>query len=94
MVSVSNLRAAWGRISVPSIAVLFFQGPRIRQYHGSQTPAQEYRCGVDAEPLHRYRPGGYYPVELGDSLSDGRYIVLHKLGWGSCSTTWAAKDKL
>ncbi|KAG7407039.1 Serine/threonine-protein kinase SRPK [Fusarium oxysporum f. sp. rapae] len=49
---------------------------------------------VGAEPLHRYRPGGYHPIESGDSLSDGRYRVLHKLGWGSYSTTWAAKDQL
>ncbi|KAI1008617.1 hypothetical protein LB504_001391, partial [Fusarium proliferatum] len=37
---------------------------------------------------------GYHPVALGDSLSDGRYKVFHKLGWGSYSTTWAAKDQL
>ncbi|KAL7764782.1 hypothetical protein ACKLNR_005927 [Fusarium oxysporum f. sp. zingiberi] len=92
MVSANLLRAARIRISVPSIAVAFFP-THVRQYHGSQTPAQEYRCGVDAEPMHRYRPGGYHPVALGDSLSDGRYKVLHKLGWGSYSTTWAAKDQ-
>ncbi|RKK99087.1 hypothetical protein BFJ71_g6459 [Fusarium oxysporum] len=92
MVSAHLLRAARIRISVPSIAVAFFP-TYVRQYHGGQTPAQEYRCDVDAEPMHRYRPGGYHPVALGDSLSDGRYKVLHKLGWGSYSTTWAAKDQ-
>lgn len=94
MVSSILLKAARIRISVPSIAVMFLARLHVRQYHGGQTPAQEYRCGVDAEPLHRYRPGGYHPVALGDSLSDGRYKVLHKLGWGSYSTTWAAKDQL
>ncbi|KAF4463879.1 CMGC SRPK kinase [Fusarium albosuccineum] len=54
---------------------------------------QTYRCGVDAEPLHRYQPGGYHPVELGDVMKNGRYRILHKLGWGSYSTTWAAKDQ-
>ncbi|KAK7578560.1 hypothetical protein V3481_014403 [Fusarium oxysporum f. sp. vasinfectum] len=92
MVSANLLRAARIRISVPSIAVAFFP-TYVRQYHGGQTPAQEYRCDVDAEPMHRNRPGGYHPVALGDSLSDGRYKVLHKLGWGSYSTTWAAKDQ-
>lgn len=43
----------------------------------------EYQSDVfDAEPLHRYRKGGYHPVHLGDRLSNGRYKVLHKLGWG------------
>ncbi|KAK4129914.1 kinase-like protein [Trichocladium antarcticum] len=51
-----------------------------------------YHCGIDAEPLHRYQPGGYHPLGLGDFLKAGRYQVLHKLGWGGYSTTWAAKD--
>jgi serine/threonine-protein kinase SRPK3 len=51
-----------------------------------------HTCGIDAEPLHRYRVGGYHPVALGDLFHDGRYKVLHKLGWGGYSTVWAAKD--
>jgi hypothetical protein len=50
-------------------------------------------CSVDAEPLHRYKTGGYHPVSLGDQLHDGRYRILHKLGWGGYSTVWAAKDQ-
>jgi serine/threonine-protein kinase SRPK3 len=51
----------------------------------------EYVCDVEAEPLHRYRPGGHHPVRIGDFLDDGRYKVLHKLGWGGFSTVWAAQ---
>ncbi|OAK93702.1 kinase-like protein [Phaeosphaeriaceae sp. SRC1lsM3a] len=51
-----------------------------------------YSGGIDAEPLHRYRVSGYHPIALGDSFKDGRYKVLHKLGWGGYSTVWAAKD--
>ncbi|KAI0809592.1 kinase-like protein [Xylaria sp. FL0064] len=50
-------------------------------------------CDVDAEPLHRYRRGGYHPIRLGDLLKDGRYKILHKLGWGGYSTVWAARDQ-
>ncbi|GAB0136264.1 hypothetical protein EsDP_00004571 [Epichloe bromicola] len=56
-------------------------------------PARTYNCDVDAEPLHRYQPGGYHPLALGDFLKNGRYKILHKLGWGSYSTTWAARDQ-
>ncbi|KAJ5401323.1 uncharacterized protein N7487_007219 [Penicillium crustosum] len=45
-----------------------------------------YISPVDAEPLHRYRQGGYHPVTLGECLKSGRYKVLHKLGWGGYST--------
>lgn len=41
----------------------------------------QYTCDIDAEPLHRYSLGGYHPVHLGDYLKDGRYKILHKLGW-------------
>lgn len=54
---------------------------------------QTYRCDVDAEPLYRYRPGGYHPMALGHVLHNGRYKILHKMGWGGYSTTWAAKDQ-
>ncbi|KAG6146683.1 hypothetical protein E4U28_000117 [Claviceps purpurea] len=56
-------------------------------------PAQRYGGGIDAESLDRYEPGGYHPVALGDVLKDGRYKILHKLGWGGHATTWAAKDR-
>jgi hypothetical protein len=37
-----------------------------------------YFSPIDAEPLHRYRKGGYHPVALGKSLKEGRYKILHK----------------
>ncbi|KAF2023257.1 kinase-like protein [Setomelanomma holmii] len=51
-----------------------------------------HSCDIDAEPLHRYHRGGYHPVHLGDCLNNGRYKILHKLGWGGYSTVWAARD--
>lgn len=49
-------------------------------------------CEIDAEPLRRYKPGGYHPIHLGDSLESGRYQILHKIGWGGYATVWLAKD--
>ncbi|KAJ6125877.1 hypothetical protein N7471_010370 [Penicillium samsonianum] len=51
-----------------------------------------YTSPIDAEPLHRYRQGGYHPVTLGECLKAGRYKVSHKLGWGGYSTVWAATE--
>jgi serine/threonine protein kinase len=41
------------------------------------------------ENVQRYRPGGYHPVHIGDTLS--KYTVLHKLGYGGFSTVWLVK---
>lgn len=59
----------------------------------SQMDQPLYISTVDAEPLHRYQQGGYYPIVLGDYLKNRRYKVLHKLGWGGYSTVWAARDQ-
>ncbi|KAH7019746.1 kinase-like domain-containing protein [Ilyonectria destructans] len=36
--------------------------------------------------------GGYHLIEIGDHLHT-RYRVVHKLGYGTFSTTWLAQDK-
>lgn len=50
-------------------------------------------CELDAEPLRRYKAGGYHPLHLGDHFKSNRYEVLHKLGWGGYATVWLAKDR-
>jgi non-specific serine/threonine protein kinase len=45
-----------------------------------------------AEWVEAYRPGHCHPVHIGDSLKQGRYSVLRKLGYGSFSTVWLAHD--
>ncbi|PYI31052.1 kinase-like protein, partial [Aspergillus indologenus CBS 114.80] len=52
----------------------------------------QYRLIEDVEDLHRYRPGGYPPLQVGDHLADGRYQVVDKLGYGGYSTIWLARD--
>ena len=56
-------------------------------------------CSVDYEAVVRledpseYKPGGYYPLEIGGKVHNGRYRILHRLGHGAHSTTWLALDQ-
>ncbi|KAL2810860.1 kinase-like domain-containing protein, partial [Aspergillus cavernicola] len=45
------------------------------------------------EWVEDYRPGKYHPVNLGDTFKDSTYRVIRKLGYGSYSTVWLAKDQ-
>ncbi|SMQ56275.1 unnamed protein product [Zymoseptoria tritici ST99CH_3D7] len=51
-----------------------------------------YNLEVDVEDFEEYRPGGYHPVIVGDTFNNGRYQVVHKLGFGGYSTIWLARD--
>lgn len=46
---------------------------------------------IEEETVPHYRPGRYYPVRIGEVLSS-RYQVVGKLGFGSTSTVWLARD--
>ncbi|KAH7399195.1 serine protein kinase [Phaeosphaeria sp. MPI-PUGE-AT-0046c] len=62
----------------------------IARFRSSRAPRS--LSSIDAEPLHRHEAGGYHPITLGDCFRNGRYKILHKLGWGGYSTVWAARD--
>jgi serine/threonine-protein kinase SRPK3 len=46
----------------------------------------------EEEDFSDYCKGGYHPVHVGDTFSDGRYLIVRKLGWGHFSTVWLARD--
>jgi len=45
------------------------------------------------EDLEGYHDKGFHPVYIGDEYADGRYQIIHKLGHGSFSTVWLARDE-
>lgn len=47
----------------------------------------------DVERLEKYQIGGYHPIAVGDTLKDGRYEIVDKLGHGGYSTIWLALDR-
>ena len=51
-----------------------------------------YYPEADVEELEKYMPGGFHPTSIGDVFSNGRYTIVHKLGFGGYSTIWLARD--
>ena len=53
-----------------------------------------YDYGPEAgyEYISDYEPGGYCPIHLGDRLDNGTYTICQKLGTGSSSTVWLARN--
>ncbi|KAH7183568.1 putative serine protein kinase [Fusarium flagelliforme] len=64
----------------------------------SRTPDYEerrFKHVISAcEWVEDYHPGSYHPVHLGDVFNDGQYKVIRKLGEGSYSTVWLARDHI
>ena len=76
------------------------QPRRISSFHGMTSVAMGlcsnhrpiYQWQEFVEDLGDYQKGGYHPVRIGDVYSEGRYRIIHKLGFGSYSTVWLARD--
>ncbi|KNG79992.1 protein kinase domain protein [Aspergillus nomiae NRRL 13137] len=47
----------------------------------------------DVEIMEYYQAGGYHPVTIGDRFRN-RYRIVHKLGHGTYSTIWLARDEI
>jgi serine/threonine-protein kinase SRPK3 len=52
----------------------------------------EYPESDNVEKVELYCPGGYHPVNLGDTLKSRQYEIIHKLGYGGFATVWLARD--
>lgn len=46
---------------------------------------------LDEERFEHFKQGKYYPANIGDVLSS-RYQIVGKLGFGTTSTVWLARD--
>jgi serine/threonine-protein kinase SRPK3 len=44
------------------------------------------------ETRSHYAPGGYHPIDIGETLYHERYRIIHRLGHGSFSVVWLAEN--
>ena len=81
------------RAPAPFVGNLKSSYPLASSMAGTARSTFEYIPIEDVERMEYYRPGGYHRITIGDKLH-ARYRVVHKLGYGSYSTTWLASDDL
>ena len=55
--------------------------------------SDRYDALFRVEDPSMYKPGGYHPLEIGEEIHNGRYLILHRLGHGGYSTVWLALDQ-
>lgn len=48
---------------------------------------------LEEEQFEEFQRGSFYPINVGDILVE-KYQVVGKLGYGSTSTVWLARDML
>ena len=56
------------------------------ELEGAEWPEENLSSTIDER-------GGFYPVRLGETFDDGRFVVTKKLGWGGFSSVWLARDR-
>ena len=64
-----------------------------RSYSSEMRPLYHWQ-DENVEELEGYSADGYHPVHLGEEYCHGRYRIVHKLGYGSSSTVWLARDSV
>lgn len=47
---------------------------------------------LEEERFDEFETGNYYPVNIGDLFASDEYQVVGKLGFGSTSTVWLARN--
>lgn len=47
---------------------------------------------LEEEQYEEFKTGNYYPVNIGDIFAFDKYQVVGKLGFGSTSTVWLARN--
>lgn len=84
-------------LTAPSPPIQHFTRPftSARRLTSSPTTPSPYPFEFleDVEDPLDYEPGGFHPISIGDTFRDGRYRVIHKLGFGGYSTVWLSRDE-
>jgi hypothetical protein len=51
---------------------------------------EPFSCDEEPNVLSAKAGYGYNPLALGDTLQNGKYKIVRKLGWGESCTVWLA----
>lgn len=66
---------------------------RTRSLTQDTLPSIRYNWIDGVEQIELYEKGGYHPVVI-DEVMNNRYTIVDKLGFGTYSTVWVARDEI
>ena len=78
-------------MELASKLIEFLIGPVVRPKPARTPVIITTNDAIEEQIFDRIHPRHYYPMRLGCCLND-RYQVIAKLGFGSTSTSWLARD--
>ena len=52
---------------------------------------EEFVCDEEPHMLSPEQGFGYYPINLGQKLGEGKLEIVRKLGWAGYSSVWLAR---
>lgn len=86
-----NRHSSWASLagSLKSFLPRQPEKPRLLPTSGFQTI--DSNIVIEEEAIPDYKADRFYPVKLGE-VFEGRFQVIAKLGFGSSSTIWLARD--
>ena len=86
--STSSIMTAYPFNPKRALASLRLRPPVVTPVHPVTLPSD---VPIEEEAAPGYDPRHFYPVNPGD-IFHNRYEMTAKLGYGSCSTVWLARD--
>ncbi|KAK4237887.1 kinase domain-containing protein [Achaetomium macrosporum] len=88
-----HLESSWVRVDSEHVRRVFRRAPWAPlQFPSTGFEVVPESMVLEEEFFEAFKKGDFYPVDIGDLFASNKYQVVGKLGFGSTSTVWLARN--